>query len=155
MTDVGPEFTLERTQAVPVPVDEAFAFFAEPLNLEAITPPWLRFRIVAAPERLERRSILRYTLRVFGWPIRWTTEITDWHPPRSFVDLQVKGPYPLWEHTHRLTSLAARETEIHDHIRYRVPGGPLLARAANGLVVRRWLDEIFDFRAARMRELLR
>jgi ligand-binding SRPBCC domain-containing protein len=145
------EFALERTQTVPVDLDEAFAFFGDPRNLETITPPWLRFRVLEAPARLDRGSRLRYRLRLFGWPIRWDTEITDWHPPRSFTDVQLSGPYPLWEHTHRL-STARSGTEIHDHVRYRVPGGPLASLVQ--LVVRRWLDGIFDYRAERMRELL-
>lgn len=146
------EYTLERTQKVTVGLEEAFAFFAEPRNLEAITPPSLRFRIVEAPERLEQGSHLRFRLRLFGWPIGWRTAITAWTPPRSFTDVQLSGPYPLWEHTHRL-SPANGGTEIHDHVRYRIPGGPL-APLFQRLLVGRWLDGIFDYRAARMQELL-
>jgi hypothetical protein len=146
------EYALERTQLVPVPVAEAFAFFANPWNLEAITPPWLRFRIVEAPARLERGSCLRYRLRIFGVPVRWHTEIVDWRPPRSFTDLQLSGPYPLWEHTHRL-SPAGGGTEIYDLVRYRAPGGPLAALVRR-LAVAGWLDDIFDYRASRLRELL-
>ncbi|HXV95269.1 MAG TPA: SRPBCC family protein [Gaiellaceae bacterium] len=146
------EYALERTQLVPVGVEDAFAFFADPWNLEAITPPWLRFRIVEAPARLERGSHLRYRLRIFGAQVRWHTEIVDWRPPRSFTDLQLSGPYPLWEHTHRLSPVR-NETEIYDLVRYRTPGGPF-APLVRRLAVRRWLDEIFDYRAARMRELL-
>ena len=145
--------TLERTQAVPVPIDEAFAFFAEARNLESITPPWLRFRIVAAPARLARGAHLTYRLRLFGVPIRWRTEIVAWQPPHGFTDLQLSGPYSLWEHTHRLT---AREdgTELYDHLAYRVPLEPLASLVAP-LTVERWLDAIFDYRAARVAELLR
>ena len=96
------EYALVRTQVVRVPPEEAFAFFADPGNLEAITPPWLRFRIVEATTRLEGGSHLRYRLRLVGVPIRWHTEIVAWHPPRSFTDPQLSGHYPLWEHTHRL-----------------------------------------------------
>ena len=46
------EYVLERTQVVPVPIEEAFTFFADARNLERITPPWLRFRIVEAPDAL-------------------------------------------------------------------------------------------------------
>ena len=82
----------------------------------------------------------------------WQTEIAEWRPPRTFTDVQVAGPYPLWEHTHRFTAVAAG-TEIFDHVRYRLPGGrlaPLVRRVA----VARWLDEMFDYRAARLREML-
>jgi len=146
------EFTLERSQVVAAGLEEAFAFFADPWNLEAITPPWLRFRIVEAPDRLERGSFLRYRLRLFGVPVRWRTEIVDWRPPRSFTDLQLSGPYPLWEHTHRLSPVPGG-TEIFDLVRYRLHGGPL-APLVRRLAVGGWLDEIFDYRAERMRELL-
>ena len=73
-------------------------------------------------------------------------------PPRSFADEQISGPYPLWEHTHRF-SPADDGTEIYDHIRYRVPGGPL-APALQKPFVSRWLDQIFDYRAERLREIL-
>jgi ligand-binding SRPBCC domain-containing protein len=145
-------FTLQRTQLLPLACEELFAFFADPWNLEAITPPWLRFRIVEAPERLGRGSVLRYRLRVFGWPIRWRTEISGWSPPRAFADVQVAGPYPLWEHEHRFTGVAGG-TEIFDHVRYRVPGGPF-APLVHRTFVSRWLDEIFDYRRERLFELL-
>ncbi len=140
---------LERTQVVPRGLEETFAFFAEPRNLEAITPPWLHFRILAAPERLGRGGLLRYRLRLYGVPVRWLTEIHVWSPPRSFADRQLRGPYLLWEHTHRFATVA-EGTEIYDHVRYAVPGGPLGPRR----LVRRLVEEIFDYRAVRLRELL-
>ncbi|MDQ3890407.1 MAG: SRPBCC family protein [Actinomycetota bacterium] len=134
------------------PLDEVFAFFAEPRNLEAITPPWLDFRILDAPEQLERGSLLRYRLRLFGLPVRWDSEIAHWKPPRAFTDVQLAGPYRLWEHTHRFAP-ASHGTEIYDHVRYRLPGGPLAALAERALVRPR-LEEIFDYRRARLLELL-
>ena len=141
-------FTLERTQVVRAPLEQAWAFYADPQNLEAITPPWLRFSIVQAPDELAEGSLLRYRLRLFGVPINWLTEIRSWQPPRSFVDRQLRGPYLLWEHTHRLVP-AGSGTEIHDHVSYRVPGGRLV-----DVVVRRLLAAIFDYRASRTDELL-
>ncbi|MDQ3778004.1 MAG: SRPBCC family protein [Actinomycetota bacterium] len=143
---------LERSQLVPTSPDVTFAFFADPWNLEAITPPWLRFQIVEAPERLTRGSLLRYRLSLFGIPVRWRTEITDWDPPHGFVDEQLRGPYRIWIHEHRLEPNAGG-TVVHDRVRYRIPLGPL-GRLAGRLFVRRWLDDIFDFRAARIAERL-
>jgi ligand-binding SRPBCC domain-containing protein len=50
-------FTTE--QLVPMPREGVFDFFSEPGNLEAITPPWLRFRIVdRSTEKVEKGSEL-------------------------------------------------------------------------------------------------
>ena len=145
-------YALERTQVVPRPLEETFAFFSNPRNLEAITPPWLRFHILDAPDKLRRGSLLRYRLQLFGVPLQWHTEIAAWKPPRTFTDVQLAGPYLLWEHTHRF-SPARDGTEIFDHVRYRIPGGPL-APLVQRLLVGPWLDEIFDYRAERLEELL-
>lgn len=144
-----PTSVLERTQRVPVELERAFEFFADPQNLAAITPPWLGFRIVEAPGRACRGALIRYRLRIKRVPVRWLTEITDWRPPHTFTDVQLAGPYLLWEHTHRLSRVAGG-TEIYDHVRYRVPGGTIVDR----LLVRPLLDEIFDYRRARIAELL-
>ena len=144
---------LEQSQVVPVGIDEAFAFFADPWNLEAITPPWLGFRILEAPPTLERGSLLGYRLRLFGLPFRWRTEIVAWRPPFGFTDVQLAGPYRRWEHTHRLTAVDGG-TQIHDHVLYRLPFEPL-AGLVGPLTVRRWLGAIFDYRARQTAARLR
>jgi uncharacterized protein len=102
---------------------------------------------------LERGSLLRYRLRLFGVPVRWLTEIDDWRPPRTFTDVQLEGPYRRWVHTHRLAPVADG-TEIYDHVAYRLPFEPLASLLAP-LTVQRWLDAIFDYRERRIEALLR
>jgi ligand-binding SRPBCC domain-containing protein len=145
------DYILERAQRVPVGIDEVFAFFSQARNLEAITPPWLRFEVLRAPDELRLGALVHYRLELHRVPIHWLTRIATWHPPRSFVDEELVGPYPLWEHTHRFSPVDGG-TEIYDHVRYRVPGGPL-ARLTNRIVAR-WLEQIFDYRAERLREIL-
>ena len=146
------EYVLERTQVVPVPIEEAFAFFGDARNLEQITPPWLRFRIVEAPDELAVGARLRYRLTLFGIPIRWRTEIVEWSPPRGFVDVQRRGPFRLWEHTHRLRAVPGG-TEIYDHVRYGLFFGPL-GRLLQRLLVRGWVEGIFDYRAENVSDLI-
>jgi ligand-binding SRPBCC domain-containing protein len=139
---------LEREQIVATPLEEAFAFFGDPQNLEAITPPWLNFRIIEAPTALSRGSILRYRLRLAGVPVSWRTEIAAWEPPHGFVDVQTDGPYDLWEHTHVLEAVDDCSSLIRDRVRYRVP-----FRVAR-LPVRLALCAIFDYRGQVMRRRL-
>jgi ligand-binding SRPBCC domain-containing protein len=144
---------LERTQVLPVPLNDAFAFFADPQNLGAITPQWLDFEIVDAPAQLEEGSLISYRLRLFRVPIRWQTRIVEWRPPHGFVDVQLAGPYRQWEHSHRLRDVAGG-TEIADRVSYRLPFEPAASLVAR-FTVERWLDAIFDYRADRVAALLR
>src|SRR5690606_26244500 len=131
---------------VPSPLPEVFEFFADAGNLEAITPPWLRFRILT-PTPIEMRAGTRidYRIRIRGWPVRWRTEITAWEPPVRFVDEQLRGPYRIWIHEHRFESVEGG-TRCRDHVRYAVPGGALVHR----LLVKEDLRSIFAWREARL-----
>jgi ligand-binding SRPBCC domain-containing protein len=146
---------LRREQALDGTPEELFGFFADAFALEAMTPPALRFEVVTpAPIAMREGAIIRYRLRLRGVPIRWDTLIAGWDPPRRFVDLQVRGPYRLWHHAHELEPLGAGRTLMRDTVRYAIGFGPLGA-LAHRLWVRRELEAIFDFRAARVVELLR
>ena len=129
-----------------------FAFFSDPRNLARITPPWLRFRVQgAAPETLAAGSRLEYRIRWTVLTLRWVTRITRWQPPSEFQDLQEKGPYRTWIHTHRFTEDGAGVT-IHDRVEYALPFGPL-GRLAHRLAVRRQLEAIFAFRQKTIAEI--
>jgi ligand-binding SRPBCC domain-containing protein len=144
---------LQREQRLPGTPADVFDFFADARNLEAITPPLLRLRVVTpAPIVMGRGTLIRYRLRVHGLPVSWLTEITEWRPPYRFVDEQLTGPYALWQHTHTFEADAA-ETIMRDVVRYRIGFGPLGA-LADALLVRRDIAAIFDYRAERVAALL-
>jgi len=93
-----------------------------------------------------------YTIRLAGVPLRWRTRIETWEPERSFVDVQERGPYSLWEHAH---FFAPQESGVlmTDRVRYALPLGSL-GRAVNAIAVRSALASIFDYRFQRIHELL-
>ena len=136
--------TIERRQRIAGSADALFAFFSDAHNLESITPPWLRFEVVSPPRELGVGSELRYRLRLHGIPVRWLTRIAVWEPPRRFVDVQLRGPYRLWHHTHSLEP-DGEHVVMHDLVRYALPLGPLGGLAHRALV-RSDLARIFDFR---------
>jgi ligand-binding SRPBCC domain-containing protein len=144
---------LERHQRVPLDVADAFAFYGDAANLEQITPPWLRFRVLdPRPEALSAGTRLQYSLVLHRVPIRWTTEVRIWEPPHHFVDFQVRGPYRVWEHTHTFEPVEDG-TLITDQVRYAIPYGPL-GTLAHVAFVRRDLRRIFDFRRDAVAALL-
>ena len=145
---------LEREQCLPRPPEDVFPFFADARNLEAITPPLLRFRVLT-PEPIEMRvgTHIQYRLRLHGVPVNWHTTIQAWEPPHRFVDVQVRGPYALWHHTHTFAPDGADGTLMRDVVRYAIGFGPL-GDLAERLLVRRDLARIFDFRAQEVPRLL-
>jgi ligand-binding SRPBCC domain-containing protein len=146
-------YTLERTQVIPRPIDETFTFFADPGNLEAITPDWLRFEILTSgPIPMHFGTRLEYRLRWRWIPIRCLTEIRAWEPPCRFVDVQLRGPFRLWEHEHTFEAVGDG-TLMRDVVRYALPFG-FLGRLAQCCFVRSDLDRIFDYRARKVAALL-
>lgn len=144
---------LQREQVIPRPVEEVFAFFSDAGNLEAITPGSLRFRILTPiPIAMSEGAIIDYRLSLLGIPFRWKTRIESWEPGRRFVDVQLRGPYRLWRHTHEFVPVEGG-TLVRDSVSYELPFGPL-GRFAHALMVRRQLDAIFDHRQRRIEELL-
>jgi ligand-binding SRPBCC domain-containing protein len=134
--------TLTAALWLPQRRDEVFSFFADPFNLEAITPPWLKFAVVTpAPIAMRTGTLIDYRLRVHGLSLRWQSELTVWDPPLRFVDEQRRGPYRRWVHTHSFEEQDGG-TICRDAVEYAVPGG----RFINWLLVRRDVRRIFTHR---------
>ena len=149
------EHLLEREQRVNLGQAETFELYGDAFNLEAITPPLLRFRVVSpAPVVMGVGTLIEYRLRLHGVPIRWLTRIDVWEPGVRFVDRQIRGPYALWHHTHEFFPDGPDATVMHDRVRYALPLGPA-GEIARRLFVARDLERIFDFRRAEVERRLR
>ena len=138
---------LLANQFIPRPVDEVFAFFADPDNLARLTPPAMRFES-RSKDRVMRSGLeIDYRLRpVPMTQVSWRSRIEAYDPPRSFVDVQLRGPYRRWEHRHTFRAVDGG-TQITDEVEYELPFGPL-GDLVHRLVVRNQLRHIFDYRAA-------
>jgi NADH dehydrogenase len=143
---------LTASQLVPRPIDEVVPFFEDPHNLGRLTPSSMGFEFLTDDFDMREGLEIRYRIRpLLGIPATWGTRITESDPPRSFVDIQSKGPYRHWQHRHRFEPVDGG-TLVGDEIEYRLPLGPL-GDLAHALVVRRQLEWIFRYRAAAVRSI--
>lgn len=132
--DLDPRVDVE--QWVPLPPAAVFPFYADAANLERITPPFLRFRVLGSSDAaLREGSTIDYRLRLHGVPVAWRSRIESWRPGEAFVDRQLRGPYALWHHLHTFEPHAGG-TLVRDRVRYRLPLGALGDLVAGRLVAR-------------------
>jgi ligand-binding SRPBCC domain-containing protein len=148
-----PSHALTTWQWLPRPREEVFRFFSDARNLQRITPPFLHFEVLT-PGRIEMSSgvIIDYRLKLHGLPLRWRSKITVWDPPHRFVDVQLRGPYAEWVHTHTFAEEHGG-TLVNDHVQYRLWGPPLLTRVINTLLVAPDTKRIFEFRHHTLEDL--
>jgi ligand-binding SRPBCC domain-containing protein len=145
-------YLLKREQWLSAPLEKVFEFFSDAANLEALTPPWLKFRIVTpTPIAMHAGAKIEYRIDWRVVPIRWQTEIVEWAPPQRFVDVQLRGPYKVWHHTHTFAAVDGG-TLVSDVVRYALPLGPI-GSLAHKLAVRRDVERVFDYRAERIAAL--
>jgi ligand-binding SRPBCC domain-containing protein len=161
-------------QWVPQPIDRIFAFFANPENLPRLTPSAQRIRIEEAsfapppppPTGVVPRvgAIIagpgtRLTLGYRPIPhffarLPWELEITSFEWNDHFTDLQLRGPFAYWSHTHSFseeTRANANGTLTRDDIEYEVPYGKL-GELAQPFIARQ-LSNTFATRRDRLRIL--
>ncbi len=151
-------FTLTNELWLPQSPEEVFPFFADAGNLERLTPPSLRFRILTpTPTEMAVGTLIDYRIGLRGIPMSWQSEITAWEPPYRFVDEQRRGPYRLWVHEHVFIPQGAVAqggdaqgdgTLARDIVQYAVIGGAIVQR----LFVASELERIFEYRNAALKD---
>lgn len=147
-------YTLESKQVLPISKKEAWDFFSDPKNLKEITPEYMYFKITNEEEltKMYEGQIITYIVKpLLGIPLRWCTEIKNVEEGKMFVDEQRFGPYALWHHKHFFREVEGG-IENHDIVHYALPFGPL-GRMMHGVLVKKKLKEIFDYRTQKLEEL--
>ena len=122
--------------------------------MAAITPSGMGFHILSAhrPERMYAGQLIEYRVApVLGIPLYWMTEITHVVEGKYFIDEQRFGPYALWHHQHHFRAVDGG-VEMTDLIHYKIPLG-IIGRVANMLFVRQKLNDIFNYRYEKVKEL--
>lgn len=146
--------SIKTVQKIPVSLDEAWAFFSNPANLQAITPDGMGFTIISKHhgDVMYAGQLIEYKVRpLAGIPLYWMTEITQVKDRAYFIDEQRFGPYSLWHHQHHFREIPGG-VEMTDIVHYKNPLG-ILGRIANALFVKQKLKTIFDFRYKKVEEL--
>ena len=147
-------YLLYKKQELAISLEKAWDFFSAPENLKVITPDYMGFEITSlfSSDSMYPGQVISYIVKpLFNIGIPWVTEITHVNPPSYFVDEQRFGPYKFWHHQHHF-SIKDNRLIMEDIVHYALPFG-VLGHILHKLVVRKKLQEIFDYREKKLKEL--
>ncbi len=143
----------ETVQHVNASVEECWAFFSNPRNLQKITPEGMGFQITDFDQKsMYPGQIIQYKVTpLFGITLSWMTLITCVKENSYFIDEQKFGPYSFWHHKHFFEATPTG-TKMTDVVHYGLPLG-ILGRIMNTVVVKNKLKSIFEYRVTKVDEL--
>ncbi|WP_396170818.1 hypothetical protein [Flavobacterium sp.] len=143
----------ETIQHINASIEECWAFFSSPKNLQKITPETMGFQITDYDGKsMYAGQIIQYKVSpLAGLKLSWTTEITFVKDKEYFIDEQRFGPYALWHHKHFFEP-TENGVKMTDVVHYALPLG-FLGRIMNTLVVKNKLNEIFNYRVVKVDEI--
>lgn len=169
--------TFHTEQWVPYPVELVFAFFANPYNLPLLMPKFFKVRIeeaalapppsrpVAPDPALRLKSIAagagsRFTvsaclvpLPLINFRVPWEVEIIEFAWNHHFTDIQLRGPFRYWKHTHSVSEetraneagVPIHGTRVTDDIEFTAP-----MALASSAIIRRQLASNFRTRQKKL-----
>lgn len=137
-----PEIFRRRVE-VRVDADALFAWHERPDAFRRLTPPWAPVEVIEHPADLidGARAVLR--VKAGGVPLTWTLEHRDYQPGVQFRDVQLRGPFGAYAHTHRVEP-TPQGSALVDEIEYTLPLSPLGKVGAP--FVRRQFEQLFAYR---------
>lgn len=140
-------------QQLPISLEEAWAFFSRPENLNEITPDKMQFKILSDihGKEMYEGMIIRYTVTpLLNIPMNWVTEITKIEDHEYFIDEQRFGPYAFWHHQHHFEANDFG-TLMTDHLHYAAPFG-IIGRITDAIFINKEIEHIFEYRKNVLKE---
>ncbi len=140
--------TFVRRSRIAATADEVFAWHARPGALQRLNPPWQPFLPVTPPAPLEEGLRVEFDVPLGPFRRRWVAQHEITQPGRQFRDIQQRGLFAQWEHTHTITPEGDDACILEDRIEYVLPLG-VVGKLFASREIRRRLERTFAFRHRR------
>lgn len=105
----------------PCPAAELFAWHNREGALERLLPPWQRASVLARQGGIAPGGHVLMRIQAGPLSYHWQARHTDLQPPTMFRDIQERGPFATFAHTHHFSD-TPRGALLEDCIDYALPG---------------------------------
>lgn len=146
-------YTFESKQFIKSDIISVWNYFSNPKHIHALTPPkmHLKTRTQNLPSKIHVNLKITYWVSpLFGIPLKWKTKITSIDINKSFVDIQIKGPYKMWHHVHTFEEVE-NGILMKDFVTYELPFG-FIGNFTNRLLVKKRIEKLFDYRTKQIQK---
>lgn len=142
-----------RRTRIRAPVEQVFHWHELPGAFEKLVPPGEPVRLVRQTGGIRDGGRAELAIGCPPMCIRWIAEHSGYIENRQFRDVQIRGPFSRWEHTHLFEADGPDASYLEDRVEYALPAG-FLGRWLLGRMVERKLSRLFDYRHRVTREAL-
>jgi uncharacterized protein (TIGR01777 family) len=137
--------TYTRKTTINAPVEDVFSWHERDGAIQRLTPPWAPLELVSRTgEGVKKGVKVSFRIHLFKLPMIWNAEHVEYEKNVMFKDVQTKGPFSRWTHTHRFIRVSDNQTVMEDHVEFKLPLGflsrPFYSMAINDI------DRMFAYR---------
>lgn len=134
-----------RSSYLSVSCEEAFQWHRCEGALERMLPPWMPAQIISREGSIHDGDIVKVKF-IFGVvPIIFQALHQNYIENKQFEDIQIKGPFAFFKHTHKFEKVDEKKSKIIDEIEYSLPMG-VLSRLIGNSFIEEKLNRLFTYR---------
>ena len=140
-----------KRSRIAAPVERVFQWHEQPGAFEQLVPPGDPVRLIAQEGGIRDGTRVEIEIGYRPFSLRWIAEHSGYIQNRQFRDIQIRGPFAAWEHTHLFEADGPDACYAEDRVEYALPFGAL-GRWLFGAIVKRRLARVFEYRHRVTRE---
>lgn len=141
--------TFTYTSTFPCSKEELYTWHTRPGALERLLPPWEKTSVISRHGGINPGGKVVLKMHAGPLPLQWHARHIENIPGIMFRDMQAKGPFSQFIHTHRFES-ARQGCRLEDYIEYSLPCHSLLPDFVSNKV-QTALKRVFKYRHETMR----
>ena len=134
-----------RRSRIAAPVERVFHWHELPGAFEKLMPPGEPVRLLSHTGGIRDGARVELAIGPSLVRLRWFAEHSGYIKNRQFRDIQLRGPFARWVHTHIFEADGPNACYLEDRIEYALPLG-FLGRWLLGSLVERRLERLFEHR---------
>ncbi|MGM0533648.1 MAG: SRPBCC family protein [Campylobacterota bacterium] len=142
----------EKECILPAPIEDAFAFHTDIINLPRLSPPDTLITIRNTDAQIKKGQIIKLKALKGYTSMNWEVCIKDVQAPYLLVDEAVKSPFKFWRHSHEFLEHGIDQTLMRDVVEFELPFG-IIGKMFENYVIKE-LDTMFAYRHRATQELL-